>query len=568
MQSFTLMLACTAALLLLTPSLRAAPGPDSGAPSIPTPTPAQYAWHEQERIMFVCLDPCTWQGREYDNHSTPLSEMTLPKLSTDQWCETARSWGAREILFVAKHTGGFCWWRTDTTDYCVKNIAWKDGEGDLLLDLARSCREYGLNLGIYIYPGDESWGAGIGSGGKTRDPKKQEAYNEVFRRQWQEALERASRYTHVSEVWFDGSCVIEVGDIIKRHAPHAVVFQGPYASIRWVGNERGRLDGKRAWSTLTNRDLKTGVATAHHSNAGGDAWAPLEVNTTLYDHHWFWAAANEAKRKSLDELMYVYYQSAGQGAVMLLNSTPNTDGLIPDDDVRLYRGLGAEIARRFDRPIARARGGGSTIELDLGKPAMINHAVIMEDYWFGERIRAFAVEGWADGAWKSLAEGRHVGRKRIVWFDDAIVSKLRLRVTESAARPLIREFAAFNVTDFRPAPKEPLRSPWRQCGAWSTADLKDGRATLTVNLTPFIDEAGQWQIQFRTVAGGQRVTVEDEVLFQASQASAPGAIQRAENIDNTFDINRMAVVTEEADIRLRVTLVGRGSEGVILVRRR
>lgn len=37
------------------------------------PTPQQYVWHEQERLMFVCLDPCTWQGREYDNHSTPLS---------------------------------------------------------------------------------------------------------------------------------------------------------------------------------------------------------------------------------------------------------------------------------------------------------------------------------------------------------------------------------------------------------------------------------------------------------------------------------------------------------------
>ena len=37
------------------------------------PTPQQYAWHEQERIQFVCLDPCTWEGREYDNHSTPLA---------------------------------------------------------------------------------------------------------------------------------------------------------------------------------------------------------------------------------------------------------------------------------------------------------------------------------------------------------------------------------------------------------------------------------------------------------------------------------------------------------------
>jgi len=38
-------------------------------------------------------------------------------------------------------------------------------------------------------------------------------------------------------------------------------------------------------------------------------------------------------------------------------------------------------------------------------------------------------------------------------------------------------------------------------------------------------------------------------------------------MDNAFDISRMAVVTEEADIRLRVNLAGRGTEGVILIRR-
>jgi alpha-L-fucosidase len=191
----------------------------------------------------------------------------------------------------------------------------------------------------------------------------------------------------------------------------------------------------------------------------------------------------------------------------------------------------------------------------------------MEDYWFGERIRAFEVEGWTDDAWKSLAEGRHVGRKRIVWFDDAIISKVRLRVTESAARPLIREFAVFNVTNFRPAPDKPLRSPWLQCGIWSSADLKDGRMTLTVNLTAFIEEAGQWQVQFRKVAGDEDVTLKDEVLFQGGQVSAPGVLRRAENMDNAFDISRMAVVTKEADIRLRVNLAGRGTEGVILIRR-
>ena len=61
----------------------------AAAAPLPTPSPQQYVYHEQERIAFVCLDPATWQGREYDNHSTPLGQIKLPKLDTDQWCRAA-----------------------------------------------------------------------------------------------------------------------------------------------------------------------------------------------------------------------------------------------------------------------------------------------------------------------------------------------------------------------------------------------------------------------------------------------------------------------------------------------
>ena len=53
------------------------------------PTNGQVTWHEQERLMFVCIDPGTWQGREYDNHATDFIDMKLPKLDTKQWCEAA-----------------------------------------------------------------------------------------------------------------------------------------------------------------------------------------------------------------------------------------------------------------------------------------------------------------------------------------------------------------------------------------------------------------------------------------------------------------------------------------------
>src|ERR1035437_9343742 len=76
--------------------------------TVPLPSKAQLRWQNYEQTMFVCLDPCTWQGREYDNHSTPLIRINPTGLNTDQWCEVAKSWGAKLILFVAKHTGGFC----------------------------------------------------------------------------------------------------------------------------------------------------------------------------------------------------------------------------------------------------------------------------------------------------------------------------------------------------------------------------------------------------------------------------------------------------------------------------
>ena len=40
-----------------------------------------------------------------------------------------------------------------------------------------------------------------------------------------------------------------------------MVFQGPQATIRWVGNERGQAPYP-AWNALKSKDAKTGVATA------------------------------------------------------------------------------------------------------------------------------------------------------------------------------------------------------------------------------------------------------------------------------------------------------------------
>ena len=554
--------------------------------TIPRPSKGQITWHEQERLMFVCLDPCTWQGREYDNHTTKLEDMTLPKLDTDQWCEAAKAWDAKMILFVAKHTGGFCWWQTDTSEYSVKNISWKDGKGCVLDELARSCGKYGLNMGIYVYPGDDTWGAGIGSGGKTKDPAKQAAYNKVFRQQLREATQIAKRHTNVTEFWFDGSCIIDVGDIMKEEAPDAVILQGPYANLRWVGTERGQLLYDKSWNTVAKSDLKSGVSTSFHSTPEGDAYAPCEVNTTLYDHHWFWAKEKESRRKTLDELIRIYYESVGQGTVMLLNSTPNTDGLIPEDDMAIYKALGDEIKRRFDLPLASTSGKRSTLSIDLGKPTQLNHVIIMEDYTQGERIRKYEVEGWNGKRWKVITGGKHVGRKHINYFDEVTVSKLRLKILESVGQPIIKLFAAQYVENFKKpasishipwhaspseiaAIKKATQSNWRKCDTWTKEDLVGDTVKLKIDLTGKITEAGQWQVMFTPADSKAKPTFSDAILYQQNQASVQGVLEQDKSNPEIWNINRTAVVTEGSEeIRLDITVSGIACAGNIMIRRR
>jgi len=515
---------------------------------LPKPTDVQYKWHEQERIMFVCLDPCTWQGREYDNHSISLDRINPKALDTDQWCETAQLWGAREILFVAKHTGGFCWWQTETTDYGIRNTPYKNGKGDVLKELSESCKKFGLNLGIYVYPGDETWGAGIGSGGRTDDPSKQEEYNEVFRQQLEEAL---SNYGEALEVWFDGSCIIEVSDILEKYAKNSVIFQGPHASIRWSGTESGRLFYP-AWNTVRSEDFATGTSTQIHGDPDGDVWAPLETNTTLYDHYWFWSPEKTEKRKSLDHLMECYYQSVGYGSVFLLNSTPDTTGLIPQEDRDLYKLFGEEIDRRFKSPLFETSNKkGEVITLDLPEFQRVNHVVSMEYYLEGQRIKDYAIEAYTGGQWEEVYRGQSVGRKKIDHFPAIETSKIRFKVLKSVGKPLFRNLSVYYVDNFIPPRKESVRawSEWQNLQEWDQSDVDNGKIEL--DLTGKIKLPGQYTVKIVPDSSNTIVDLRQVEMFYDGHKVLNEFISIS---GNEISINRTAQVTNESKITLQIKL--------------
>src|SRR5579863_10005235 len=63
------------------------------------PSDDQIAWHDLEIGMFVHIAPNTWQDKEGDDLSTPLSAID-PDIDTDNWAECAVNLGAKYIVFV------------------------------------------------------------------------------------------------------------------------------------------------------------------------------------------------------------------------------------------------------------------------------------------------------------------------------------------------------------------------------------------------------------------------------------------------------------------------------------
>ena len=521
---------------------------------IPVPTVPQKRWQNYERIMFIHFAPNTWTGLGQDDNSLPLERINPTKLNTDQWCRVAKSWGAKMIVFVAKHTGGFCWWQTTTTDYGARNIPWKNGKGDVLSELSKSSDKYGLDLGVYIYPGDKTWGAGLGSGGRTKDPAKQEAYKKVFRQQLTEVL---SKYKPMKEVWFDGSCIIDISDILQKYASDAVIFQGPQATIRWVGNERG-IAPYNNWYTVKSADLKTGTTTALHSDPDGDAYAPVEVDVpflmTQKSYKWFWAPNTDDMILSVADLMSIYNKSVSRGRVLLLNATPDTTGLIPESHVLRYKAFGTEIARRFGKPVASGSGQGDVLEIDLMKPAMINSAVIQEDISQGQRVRKFVLEGYNNDKWITIKEGTSVGSKRIDEFPSARISKVRLRITDAIATPLIQNLALFNIDQSRQNTNDNSKNKSITLGGWDNKTFSTEWQDFSLDLTPYlVENVGQFELKFQTIthdrnfektaSGGYGPELK-EWKVDLDGAANPDAIKKTG--DWIFLINNSQHITKES----------------------
>jgi alpha-L-fucosidase len=411
-------------------------GAQDSQPLLPTPTPEQLAWQDLEFIAFAHFGMNTFTDREWGEGKEDPKLFNPTEFDASQWVRVLKTAGIKLVILTAKHHDGFCLWPSRYTDHCVRNSPWRNGQGDVVAEVAKACREGGLKFGVYLSPWDRH----------ERTYGDSPAYNQHFRDQLKELL---TNYGTVDEVWFDGACGegsngkkqeydwVSYYQLVRQLQPKALIaICGP--DIRWVGNEDGLARenetsvqpvGKETWSAAMHRGRQR-------------IWHPAECDVSIRPG-WFYHAQEDAKVKSLEQLMGIYYKSVGRNAVLLLNVPPDRRGLIHENDAKRLAEMGAEIKRRFGKSIAKTKGQGDAVKLHLPRPSVIDHLVVMEEIRQGERIKGYVLEALTQDGWKTLRTGNVIGHKQIIRFEPIETSEIRLRVTQSEAQPLIRKLAVY-----------------------------------------------------------------------------------------------------------------------------
>ncbi len=389
------------------------------------PSPQQMEWQDLEFGVIIHFGPNTFQDREWGDGTADPQVFNPSEFGPEQWMRAIKDAGAKYVVMVAKHHDGFCLWPSEQTNYSVKNSPWKAGKGNVVGEVSAAAKKYGLKFGVYLSPWDR------------HEPRYSNS-SEYDKHYAAELDELAQNYGELVDFWLDGAGSAghvynfpRIIEELRTYQPNTLVFADTglfeYGDIRWVGNEAGVVPPEN-WNVIDRH--------------GFLRWRPAEADTPLRKEHWFWHPHDELSLKSLAELVQLYDQTVGRGGQLMLGLAPDRRGLLPEEDVKRLKELGAAISKRYAVNLAAkehvhhadeteyaldndpdtfwsAPPGShhAFLEVAFSKPLTFDHALIMERLNNGQHIQAFRMETWDGSRWQTVFAGNTVGHKRIEGFE-------------------------------------------------------------------------------------------------------------------------------------------------------
>ncbi|MBS1826435.1 MAG: alpha-L-fucosidase [Acidobacteria bacterium] len=405
------------------------------------PSARHLLWHKLEFYGFLHFTMNTFTDKEWGYGDEQPSLFNPTAFDADQIIEALASAGMKGVILTAKHHDGFCLWPTKTTEHSVKHSPWRNGQGDVVKEIAAAARRKGLAFGVYLSP----WDRNHPHYGKPE-------YVQVYRAQLRELL---TNYGPIFEVWHDGANggdgfyggarekrTIDkhsyyqwpgTWDMVRKLQPNAVIFSDVGPDIRWVGNESG-FANETCWATYSPVGPDGGPPAPGHTrykeggtgHRNGAHWMPAECDVSIRPG-WFWHENQNVKVKSPRQLMDLYYKSVGRGASFLLNVPPDRRGLIHEADAASLKAFGNALRTTF-----------------LKRDQTFDVIRLREDIRHGQRIDSIEIDIEEPSGWRTIARATSVGACRLIKLDQPVTAKkVRHRVTQSTGPARITEFGLY-----------------------------------------------------------------------------------------------------------------------------
>jgi alpha-L-fucosidase len=330
--------------------------------------------------------------------------------NAETWVKLAKDAGMKYIVAMPKHHDGFALYDSKVTEYDIMDAT---GFGrDPMEELYRACQKYGIIFSIY-YSQATDWMDGGDAGvadymkdhgemnasdpapvmeymdsdqlwpSNTWDPAPVKFKEYLEKKSKPQMIELLTRFPGLQEIWYD------VPQRMTREQSFefyklAFDYQPLCLINSRVGNELGDF------IVPGDNEIPEGKA------SGGVYWeTPGTLNDTWgyksYDTHW----------KSAEEVLFWIAEIASKGGNYLLNVGPDGSGIIPEESVKILKGVGAwmkvngeavygthswtirrEGPTNFDM---RGRDEDGNIKSGSTGNSKISFSFTPEDYWFTEK---------------------------------------------------------------------------------------------------------------------------------------------------------------------------------------
>lgn len=233
------------------------------------------------------------------------------RFNPEQWAVQAKLAGMKYVVFTAKHHSGFCMFHTKTTRFSVEHTPFKR---DATREVMEAFRKHGLAVGLYFSPDDFHYLYQNNLPMDRDSPESLPGGNpqlmEFTKRQLKELL---TNYGKIDMIFLDGQT--------QKH--------------EWINRELA------AYCWDLNPDIlvtRGGMETPEQNLPAKPFVGPWEACFTM-GTQWHYKPTHEIY-KSGTQLIELLIETRAKGGNLLLNVSPQPDGELPFEQVRLLQEIG------------------------------------------------------------------------------------------------------------------------------------------------------------------------------------------------------------------------------------